>query len=285
MRKAFRRSRQADSGLCHFPFTIFHRVTGRPGPVLVDIPKDILQAPGGFSWPPVLDLPGYHPTTRPHAKQVREAARLMASAQRPVLYVGGGVLKARAAAELRVLAELTGIPVVTTLMARGAFPDSHPQHLGMPGMHGSVAAVTALQKSDLLISLGARFDDRVTGKLSSFAPDAAIIHARPSGYSFLPELADCPVQQVSIETAQSGLDTSVLTALSDKTVMVGVLDLSDPEVESVDTVVARARRALAHVAPERMVLAPDCGMKYLPRASADGKMRAMAEAAQVLRRG
>jgi len=151
--------------------------TGRPGPVLVDIPKDVLTGAGRFSWPPVLDLPGYRPTTRPHAKQVREAARLVAQARRPVLYVGGGVLKARAAAELRVLAELTGIPVVTTLMARGAFPDSHPQHLGMPGMHGSVAAVTALQKSDLLICLGARFDDRVTGKLSSFATGAAVIHA------------------------------------------------------------------------------------------------------------
>jgi len=151
--------------------------TGRPGPVLVDLPKDVLQAQGTFSWPPVLDLPGYRPTTRPHAKQVREAARLIASASRPVLYVGGGVLKARAAAELRILAELTGIPVVTTLMARGAFPDSHPQHLGMPGMHGSVAAVTALQKSDLLVCLGARFDDRVTGKLDSFAPGAAVIHA------------------------------------------------------------------------------------------------------------
>ena len=152
--------------------------TGRPGPVLVDIPKDVLTGTGRFpAWPPALELPGYHPTTRPHAKQVREAARLIASAQRPVLYVGGGVLKARAAAELRVLAELTGIPVVTTLMARGAFPDSHPQHIGMPGMHGSVAAVTALQKSDLLICLGARFDDRVTGKLASFATGAAVIHA------------------------------------------------------------------------------------------------------------
>ncbi len=151
--------------------------TGRPGPVLVDLPKDVLQAQGTFSWPPQLQLPGYHPTTRPHAKQVREAARLIASAKRPVLYVGGGVLKARAAAELRVLAELTGIHVVTTLMARGAFPDSHPQHLGMPGMHGTVAAVTALQKSDLLICLGARFDDRVTGKLDTFAPHASVIHA------------------------------------------------------------------------------------------------------------
>jgi acetolactate synthase-1/2/3 large subunit len=151
--------------------------TGRPGPVLVDLPKDILQATGAFRWPPVLDLPGYRPTTKPHAKQVREAARLIAAAARPVLYVGGGVLKARAAAELRILAELTGIPVVTTLMARGAFPDSHSQHLGMPGMHGTVAAVTALQKADLLITLGARFDDRVTGKLASFAPKAAVIHA------------------------------------------------------------------------------------------------------------
>ncbi len=156
----------------------FHlAATGRPGPVLVDIPKDILQASGDFAWPPTLDLPGYHPTTKPHAKQIKEAAKLIAAAKRPVLYVGGGVLKARAAAELKVLAELTGIPVVTTLMARGAFPDSHPQHVGMPGMHGSVTAVTALQQSDLLITLGARFDDRVTGKLSSFAPDALVIHA------------------------------------------------------------------------------------------------------------
>src|SRR4051794_4290367 len=151
--------------------------TGRPGPVLVDLPKDVLQATGSFAWPPTLDLPGYRPTTKPHAKQIREAAALIASAKRPVLYVGGGVLKARAAAELRQLAELTGIPVVTTLMARGAFPDSHPQHVGMPGMHGSVTAVTALQKSDLLIALGSRFDDRVTGKLDSFAPNAKVIHA------------------------------------------------------------------------------------------------------------
>ncbi|MDQ6937968.1 MAG: acetolactate synthase large subunit, partial [Actinomycetota bacterium] len=151
--------------------------TGRPGPVLVDIPKDVLQAPTTFSWPPTLDLPGYKPVTKPHSKQIREAARLIAEARRPVLYVGGGVLKARAPAELRQLAELTGIPVVTTLMARGAFPDSHPQHLGMPGMHGTVAAVTALQKADLLIVLGARFDDRVTGRLDSFAPLARIVHA------------------------------------------------------------------------------------------------------------
>ena len=151
--------------------------TGRPGPVLIDVAKDALQARTTFSWPQEMRLPGYRPTLRPHAKQVREAARLIVNAQRPVLYVGGGVLKAHATAELRILADLTGIPVVTTLMARGALPDSHPQHLGMPGMHGTVAAVTALQKADLIISLGARFDDRVTGKLSTFAPGATVIHA------------------------------------------------------------------------------------------------------------
>ncbi|MFC3893710.1 acetolactate synthase large subunit [Lentzea rhizosphaerae] len=156
----------------------FHiAATGRPGPVLVDIPKDVLQEQTSFSWPPDLRLPGYRPTTRPHGKQVREAAKLIVNARKPVLYVGGGVIKADAHAELLRLAEDTGIPVVTTLMARGAFPDSHDQHLGMPGMHGTVAAVAAMQKSDLLIALGARFDDRVTGQLGSFAPDAQIIHA------------------------------------------------------------------------------------------------------------
>jgi acetolactate synthase-1/2/3 large subunit len=151
--------------------------TGRPGPVLVDVSKDALQALTQFNWPASVDLPGYHPVTRPHAKQVREAARMIVEASQPVLYVGGGVIRANASAALLRLAELTGIPVVTTLMARGAFPDDHKQHLGMPGMHGSVAAVGALQKSDLLITLGARFDDRVTGKLSTFAPNAAVIHA------------------------------------------------------------------------------------------------------------
>ncbi len=151
--------------------------TGRPGPVLVDIAKDALQARTTFSWPPRIELPGYRPVARPHGKQIREAARLIAAAERPVLYVGGGVIRARASEELRRFVELTGIPVVTTLMARGALPDSHPLHLGMPGMHGSVSAVTALQKSDLLITLGARFDDRVTGLLASFAPDAKVIHA------------------------------------------------------------------------------------------------------------
>ncbi|MEU9341929.1 acetolactate synthase large subunit [Streptomyces sp. NPDC048278] len=151
--------------------------TGRPGPVLVDIPKDILQAKTTFSWPPVMDLPGYRPVTKPHAKQIREAAKLITAAKRPVLYVGGGVIKAGATAELKVLAELTGAPVTTTLMALGAFPDSHPLHVGMPGMHGAVTAVTALQKADLIVALGARFDDRVTGKLDSFAPHAKIVHA------------------------------------------------------------------------------------------------------------
>ncbi|UNB50510.1 acetolactate synthase large subunit [Mycolicibacterium sp. YH-1] len=151
--------------------------SGRPGAVLVDIPKDVLQAQCTFSWPPVFDLPGYKPNTKPHSRQIREAAKLIAAASKPVLYVGGGIIRGEASEELRKLAELTGIPVVTTLMARGAFPDSHPQNLGMPGMHGTVSAVGALQRSDLLIALGTRFDDRVTGQLSSFAPEAKVIHA------------------------------------------------------------------------------------------------------------
>ena len=150
--------------------------TGRPGPVLVDISKDALNAKTSFNWPPVMNLPGYHPTTKPNSKRVKEAAERIIAAKKPVLYVGGGVIRSNAAKELLQLAELTQIPVVTTLMARGAFPDSHPQHLGMPGMHGSVAAVGSLQQSDLLIALGTRFDDRVTGQLSSFAPDADVIH-------------------------------------------------------------------------------------------------------------
>ncbi len=155
----------------------FHLASsGRPGPVLVDITKDALQNQAEFNWPTTIDLPGYKPTTKPHGRQIKEAARMIVEAHRPVLYVGGGIIRARAAAELRKLAELTGIPVVTTLMARGAFPDSHPQHMGMPGMHGSVGAVGALQQSDLLITLGARFDDRVTGKLETFAPRAKVIH-------------------------------------------------------------------------------------------------------------
>ncbi len=151
--------------------------TGRPGAVLVDVPKDVLQGQCTFSWPPRMDLPGYKPNTKPHNRQIREAAKLIAAARKPVLYVGGGVIRGNATEQLRQLAELTGIPVVTTLMARGAFPDSHRQHLGMPGMHGTVAAVAALQRSDLLIALGTRFDDRVTGKLDSFAPEAKVIHA------------------------------------------------------------------------------------------------------------
>ncbi len=151
--------------------------TGRPGPVLVDIAKSAMQAQTTFTWPSDVHLPGYHPVTKPHAKQVREAAKLLATARRPVLYVGGGVIRAQAWAGLRKLADLSGAPVVTTLMARGALPDTHPQNLGMPGMHGAVPAVAALQKADLIVALGTRFDDRVTGQLSSFAPHAAVVHA------------------------------------------------------------------------------------------------------------
>ncbi|QIG40388.1 acetolactate synthase large subunit [Microbacterium sp. 4R-513] len=150
--------------------------TGRPGPVLVDITKDAQQAEAPFIWPPKIDLPGYRPVTKAHGKQIQAAAQLLASAKKPVLYVGGGVIRAHASAELLTLAETTNAPVVTTLMARGAFPDSHPQHLGMPGMHGTVPAVLALQEADLLVALGARFDDRVTGKAALFAPHAQVVH-------------------------------------------------------------------------------------------------------------
>ena len=164
----------------------FHiATTGRPGPVLVDIPKDIVDPTNPNSamdwyWPSDADvnssLPGYKPTTKGHPRKIKEAAALIAQARQPVIYAGGGILKARAAEALRELAEMTGIPVVTTLMARGAFPDDHPLCLGMPGMHGNYTAVTAMQRADLLIALGSRFDDRVTGKLDGFAPDAKIIH-------------------------------------------------------------------------------------------------------------
>jgi acetolactate synthase I/II/III large subunit len=159
----------------------FHiATTGRPGPTLVDLPKDVLQNEMTWHWPTdeevVASLPGYRPNTKGHPRMIKEAAKLIMQAERPVLYVGGGMLKARAADALAELVELTGIHVVTTLMARGVFPDSHPLNLGMPGMHGNAATTTAMQKSDLLIALGARFDDRITGKVDTFAPDAKVIH-------------------------------------------------------------------------------------------------------------
>src|SRR5688500_17166276 len=156
----------------------FHvATTGRPGPVLVDIPKDISNATMDWYWPDSLDMPGFRVPQPPEAELVRRAAELIVAAERPVIYAGGGILKARAAEALRELAELTGVHVVTTLMGRGCFPDDHPLCLGMPGMHGNYTAVTAMQKADLLIALGARFDDRVTGNLTGFAPEAKIIHA------------------------------------------------------------------------------------------------------------
>lgn len=150
--------------------------TGRPGPVLLDIPKDVLNAQFDFRYPDRIGLPGYKPTVRGHTKMVRQAASEIVAAQRPVIYAGGGIVKANAHDVLRQLAERANLPVVTTLMARGVFPDSHPQHLGMPGMHGHYTAVTALQHTDLIIALGARFDDRVTGNLEKFAPLARVVH-------------------------------------------------------------------------------------------------------------
>jgi acetolactate synthase-1/2/3 large subunit len=159
----------------------FHlATTGRPGPVLLDVPKDVLQAQVNWRWPTDADvaasLPGYKPTLTGHPRMIKESARLISEARRPIIYAGGGILKARAAEVLRELAERIDTPVVTTLMARGAFPDDHPLCLGMPGMHGSYTAIMAMQEADLLIALGTRFDDRVTGKVASFAPGAKVIH-------------------------------------------------------------------------------------------------------------
>ena len=160
----------------------FHiATTGRPGPVLVDIPKDIVDPKNprsAMEWTGdvEMDLPGYHPRTGVDQSAIEAAADLIRTAERPILYVGGGVLKARASEVLRKLVELSGIHVVTTLMARGAFPDGHDLCLGMPGMHGNFTAVTAMQEADLLVALGARFDDRVTGRIDGFAPGAQIVH-------------------------------------------------------------------------------------------------------------
>jgi len=155
----------------------FHvATTGRPGPVLVDFPKDIANQTMEWYWPEKVDLPGYKPTVKGHPKQIKDAARLIQNATMPVILAGGGILKANATNELRELAELGNIPVVTTLMARGVIPDAHPLCLGMPGMHGNYTAVTSMQKADLLINLGARFDDRVTGDPNCFAQNAKVIH-------------------------------------------------------------------------------------------------------------
>ncbi len=173
----------------------FHiATTGRPGPVLVDITKDAQQNSAPFIWPPKVDLPGYRPVVKAHGKQVQAAARLLADAKRPVFYIGGGVGRAKASAQLLELAEKVGAPIVTTLMARGVFPDSNPLNLGMPGMHGTVPAVLSLQESDLLIAIGARFDDRVTGKPSEFAPDAKVVHVDidPAEISKI-RIADVPI--------------------------------------------------------------------------------------------
>jgi len=200
----------------------FHlATTGRPGPVLLDVPKDVLQAEVTWHWPSDEDLsaslPGYKPNMKGHPRMIKEAARLISEARRPVIYAGGGILKSRAAGALRELAERTGIPVVTTLMARGAFPDDHPLCLGMPGMHGNYTAVTAMQKSDLLIALGTRFDDRVTGKVGSFAPEAKVVHVdidpaelgkirRPD----VPIVGDCRQVITEIVRALEGRDRSDL---------------------------------------------------------------------------
>ncbi|HET7043293.1 MAG TPA: biosynthetic-type acetolactate synthase large subunit [Gaiellaceae bacterium] len=163
--------------LAHTVRAAFHVArTGRCGPVLIDIPRDVQEALVEFEWPEQVDLPGWRPPKRGHPRQIRTAAARLAAAERPVLYVGGGVLNAEATAELLRLAETARLPVVTTLMAKGAFPESHELHFGWPGMHGPKWSNWAINKCDLLVAVGARFDDRVTGKLSAFAAGADVIH-------------------------------------------------------------------------------------------------------------
>ncbi len=201
----------------------FHiAATGRPGPVLLDLPKDVLNARAPFTYPRRISLPGYKPTVRGHGRMVREAAREILAARRPVIYAGGGLIKAGAHAELLALADLVGLPVVTTLMARGVFPDSHPQALGMPGMHGHWTAITALQQADLLLTLGARFDDRVTGSLASFAPHARVVHVDIDPAEIgknrepdVPIVGDCRVVLGQILDALRGLLSEEGTALPD----------------------------------------------------------------------
>ncbi len=222
--------------------------TGRPGPVLVDITKDAQQKSAPFIWPPKIDLPGYRPVTKAHGKQVHAAAKLMVEAKRPVFYVGGGVIRAEASQELLALANLTGIPVVTTLMARGAFPDSHEQHLGMPGMHGTVPAVLSLQEADLLIVLGARFDDRVTGKPSEFAPDATVIHVDVDPA----EISKIRVADIPIVGDAKDVIADLLEAYSE------VLKKSKPDIAQwwVRLNELRSRFPLGYAEPEDGLLSP-----------------------------
>ena len=222
--------------------------TGRPGPVLVDVTKDCQQNSAPFIWPPKVDLPGYRPVVKAHGKQVQAAAQLLAEAKRPVFYVGGGVIRAEASAELLELAELVGAPIVTTLMARGAFPDSNPLNLGMPGMHGTVPAVLAIQESDLLISLGARFDDRVTGKPSEFAPNAKVVHVDidPAEISKI-RFADVPIvgdARDVIADLTIAFRAAITTTPSDLTLWWERLDL------------LRARYPLGYDEPEDGLLSP-----------------------------
>ncbi|QTV79613.1 acetolactate synthase large subunit [Microbacterium sp. NIBRBAC000506063] len=222
--------------------------TGRPGPVLVDITKDAQQAVAPYVWPPKVELLGYRPVTKAHGKQIQAAAALLADAKKPVLYVGGGVIRGRASAELLSLAEATGAPVVTTLMARGAFPDSHAQHLGMPGMHGTVPAVLALQEADLLISLGARFDDRVTGKAALFAPHAKVVHVDidPAEISKI-RTADVPIVG-DVRDVIVDLESAFRSAIGDST----------PDIEEWWSYLdgLRAEFPLGYTAPTDGLLAP-----------------------------
>ncbi|MEN8235080.1 MAG: acetolactate synthase large subunit [Actinomycetota bacterium] len=201
--------------------------TGRKGPVLLDVPKDVLAATMTWHRPGQIKLPGYKPATAGHPRQIKAAVDLIEESERPVLYIGGGVVAAGATDELAEFTEMLGVPMVTTLMARGVFPDSHPLNLGMPGMHGNYTATTAMQRSDLLITIGARFDDRITGDPKAFAPGARVIHADidPAEISKI-RLADVPIvgdakavlEQLIVETGRRGRQkrrTEWLAAVSD----------------------------------------------------------------------
>ncbi len=234
--------------------------SGRPGPVLIDLPKDVLTAEVDFVWDPAVDLPGYKPTVRGHGRMVREAIELISTAQRPVIYAGGGLVRAGADGELRAFAERLNIPVVTTLMARGVLPDTHELAIGMPGMHGHYAAIRAFQETDLLIVLGARFDDRVTGRLDAFAPLAKVVHVDVDPAEIGKNRhADVPV--VGDVKVVLGQMLEVLDGLEEK----GLLAETCP-----DTAAWRAHLARLHVEhplrcdqPEQGVLKPQTAIRAI----------------------
>lgn len=254
----------------------FHvATTGRPGPVLVDLPKDIANATMEWEWPDKINLPGYKPTTKGHPKQIKDAAKLIAKAKKPVIYAGGGILKARAAEALKEFAELVGAPVVTTLMARGCFPDDHELCLGMPGMHGNYTAITSMQESDLLITLGARFDDRVTGKLDGFAVHAKVIHVDVDPAELgkvrnpdVPIVGDCRlVIEELIQATQKQFDKNPREDISDWIIHIKQMQQDYPlKYDRDDTENLKPQYCIEQIhalAPEGTILASGVGLHQM----------------------